>query len=212
MPYTISHASALLPFSKLKRFPLKLAMISSMIPDLGYYLFLPHSWNVLAHEAITGAIIGIPLSLFIYKLFKAQQKYSLPAKLLACFIGIESHIVWDAFSHKLGFGVVAFPILSEEIFGLALYKIIQYSSSVIGLLLIHLHFRNSYPQWLFQKLVLKKLFLISVAIFLIHLPFFKQLQGSREFVVALVLAMTRSAALALLLVYLQQKLDKPTNY
>lgn len=55
-------------------------------------------------------------------------------------IGALSHILWDDFTHKTGFFVTNFSSLNEELnifnFRVPIYKILQHSSSLIGVIFI----------------------------------------------------------------------------
>lgn len=56
-------------------------------------------------------------------------------------VGGATHLFWDGFTHAQDFGVRAFPVLASEpvAFGgyrIALYKLLQHGSSVVGLLII----------------------------------------------------------------------------
>ena len=53
-------------------------------------------------------------------------------------LGAATHIIWDAFTHEGGFGVMAVPWLQvPDVFGpLAAYRVLQHVSSVVGLALV----------------------------------------------------------------------------
>src|SRR5690606_5057402 len=56
--------------------------------------------------------------------------------IISIVIGVISHLLWDAFTHKSGYFVTMFDVLqnSIELFNanIPLYKILQHLSSVIG--------------------------------------------------------------------------------
>jgi hypothetical protein len=57
--------------------------------------------------------------------------------LLAAAVGSATHVVWDAFTHEGGFGVMAVPWLQPHLLGpLPAYRVLQYVSSVFGLAVI----------------------------------------------------------------------------
>ena len=59
---------------------------------------------------------------------------------VALAVGALTHIVWDAFTHRYGWGVELLPFLNTELlmgdFTLPGYKLLQYGSTVIGLPLV----------------------------------------------------------------------------
>jgi len=58
---------------------------------------------------------------------------------LSVIIGALSHILWDAFTHYDGFFVTLWPVLSSSVdigINLKVYKILQHSSSLFGLLAV----------------------------------------------------------------------------
>ncbi len=72
-----------------------------------------------------------------------REYYSLQylfAIFLSVLIGAASHIAWDGFTHPAGYFVRQIPELSQTItfqgFGVRLYTILQYASTVVGALLI----------------------------------------------------------------------------
>lgn len=62
---------------------------------------------------------------------------------LSMFIGIMTHILWDAFTHSTGYFIVSFLLLQQELslfnHAFPLYKLLQQLSSVIGLAAIILY-------------------------------------------------------------------------
>ena len=66
---------------------------------------------------------------------------------LATFGGASSHVVWDAFTHEYGFGVVAMPelrTLALSTAGLRWYQVLQHGSSVFGLVVLGLWARRGW--------------------------------------------------------------------
>ena len=141
MPYTISHAAVVLPFSRLlSRWRLlSAAVIGSMVPDFG--LFLPwHMRRFETHSAIALFTFCLPVGLASYWIFQYLIKtpllevlpegayarwhpHSSPAAiasirqwiLAACGVlgGALTHLVWDAFTHEDARGVRMIPWLEE---------------------------------------------------------------------------------------------------
>jgi hypothetical protein len=141
MPFTLSHAAAVLPFSRrLARWRmLSAATIGAMVPDSR--VFVPwHLGRVETHSALSLLTFCLPLGLMIYwffqRLLKAPlmtvlpdgayarwQPVAAPADigsarqwLLAAagiVAGAVSHLVWDAFTHEGARGVRLLPVLDE---------------------------------------------------------------------------------------------------
>jgi len=142
MPYTISHAAVVLPFSRLlARWQLlSAAVIGAMVPD--FRVFLP--WRlgrVETHSTMSLLIFCLPVGLITYWVFQGLIKtpvlevlpdgafvrwrpFAAPASirsarqwlLAACAIlaGALTHLVWDAFTHEGARGVRWFPVLDDQ--------------------------------------------------------------------------------------------------
>jgi hypothetical protein len=143
MPYTISHAAAVLPFSRLlARWRLLSAVvIGAMVPDFG--LFFPWPMHrVETHSVAALFIFCLPVGMATYWVFQYLIKapvlevlpegayarwrpYSSPADfasirqwILVAFgvlAGAVTHLVWDAFTHENARGVRLVPWLEEPI-------------------------------------------------------------------------------------------------
>jgi len=143
MPFTISHAAAVLPFARpLARWRLlSAAVIGSMVPDFGWFLpWRPARFETHSLDAL--ATFCLPVGLASYWLFQllirrpimellppgayARWRWSeTPADYrslkqwiwAACGIlaGAVTHLVWDAFTHEGGRGVRMLPILEEPV-------------------------------------------------------------------------------------------------
>jgi hypothetical protein len=143
MPFTISHAAVVLPFSRiLNRWRLlSAAVIGAMVPDFG--LFFP--WPVYRFE--THSTVGLfsfclPVGLASYWIFQGLiktpmlevlpdgayarwRRFASPADLgsvrqwilAACgvFAGAVSHLVWDAFTHFGARGARMIPWLDDPV-------------------------------------------------------------------------------------------------
>ncbi len=141
MPFTISHAAAVLPFSRLlaRRRLLSAVVIGTMVPDFG--LFFP--WRVYrfeSHSALGLLSFCVPVGLFAYWIFQYLIKtplmevlpdgaaarwrpFSSPAGIggvlqwalaaLGVLAGAVTHLVWDAFTHEGARGVRMVPWLED---------------------------------------------------------------------------------------------------
>jgi hypothetical protein len=144
MPFTLSHAAAVLPFSRpLARWGvLSAAVIGSMVPDSR--VFTPwHLQRFETHSAMSLFTFSLPLGLAIYWLFQYLIKVPMlevlpdgayarwhsheppapiasPIRWLAAacgiFVGALTHLVWDAFTHEGARGVRMLPMQDEAIF------------------------------------------------------------------------------------------------
>jgi uncharacterized protein DUF4184 len=143
MPFTLSHAAVVLPFSRLlaRRRLLSAVVIGSMVPDFG--LFLPwHMRRFETHSVEALFTFCLPVGLAAYWVFQYVVKtplvellpegayarwrpYSAPAKfgdllqwlLAACGVlaGALTHLVWDAFTHEGARGVRMIPWLEDPV-------------------------------------------------------------------------------------------------
>ena len=143
MPFTVSHAAVVLPFSRLlARWRLLSAVVvGAMVPDFG--LFFPWRFNRFeTHSAEALITFCLPVGLATYWIFQYLIKtpvlevlpegayarwrpFASPAQftsirqwlLAACGIlaGAVTHLVWDAFTHENARGVRMIPWLEEPV-------------------------------------------------------------------------------------------------
>ena len=146
MPFTLSHVSVVLPFSRpLARWRLlSAAVIGSMVPD--FHILAP--WRMgrfETHSAMALLTFCLPVGLMGYWLFQYLIKVPMvevlpdgayarwrpsesPASidsptqwvLAACGVlgGAVTHLIWDGFTHEGGRGVRMLPMLDEPILDL----------------------------------------------------------------------------------------------
>jgi hypothetical protein len=151
MPFTVSHAAIVLPFSRLlARWRLLSAVvIGAMVPDFG--LFFP--WRVNRFEThSTEALFTfcLPVGLATYWIFQYLIKTPVlevlpegayarwrpvasPADfagirqwiLAGCgvFVGAVTHLVWDAFTHENARGVRMIPWLEEPVVDIGNHRV-----------------------------------------------------------------------------------------
>lgn len=162
MPFTISHAAAVLPLRKATRLPLAALMIGSMSPDFSF--FIPGSMDRDTTHSFTGILMFCwPVSLAMWMLFvhilerptiellpeawrarvprsdRAITAKNLAYASLAVILGAITHVAWDAFTHGGTPVTTAFPALSAELFTyrgrtIHVHFVLQLLCSVLGLL------------------------------------------------------------------------------
>lgn len=143
MPFTLSHAAAILPFSReLNRWrTLSAAVIGSMVPD--FALMLP--WNATrlqTHSMLSLLTFCLPVGLLFYWLFEYLVKptarevltdaaylrssgFAEPDSIssawqwlkasLAILAGAITHLAWDGFTHEGARGVRMIPLLDDPV-------------------------------------------------------------------------------------------------
>jgi hypothetical protein len=161
MPFTFAHPIAAAPIWLISRRRLHLPglMIGTMMPDLEYFLTLRPS-GTIGHTLPGVFLQGLPCGLGLLLLIQyglAQPFLALlpndwaqriPSPKLVSFwrwqhlmnvgfaivLGAISHIVWDGFTHQKGWFVQNLTVLQSTFLFLPLYKVLQYSSGILGLL------------------------------------------------------------------------------
>ncbi len=168
MPFTFSHPAAVLPFSYLpkKWVSLTALVIGSMTPDFEYFIRMKVSAKY-SHGWVGMFWFDLPLALLLLWLYNTIIKDKLidhmPAyfnKQLSAFknsganhtrpaiiaivfsavIGIASHLLWDSFTHPMGYFVKHHHILSRKVsvanHFIQTYNILQHLSTLVGFLII----------------------------------------------------------------------------
>ena len=163
MPFTISHAAAVLPLQRLakSRLPLAALMIGSMSPDFVYFLpGEPGRW--LTHSFVGLFWFCWPVSLATWLLFVHVLEQPSTAMLpetwqvrfppsdrnvtlrtlalasAAVILGAMTHIIWDSFTHARTPVVDALPGLRAVVVEIGGYKLrwiklLQHTSTLIGM-------------------------------------------------------------------------------
>ncbi|NBI27726.1 DUF4184 family protein [Chengkuizengella marina] len=168
MPFTFSHPLYALPLKwiKPKYFCVTGLVLGSMSPDFEYFIAL-EPYRTIGHS-VTGLFVqAIPLSiLFVFIFHKIMIKalslhlprlYNLDMRsyqvfhswelntfrkwivfLTSVVIGFFSHIFIDAFTHTSGYFVLKFSFLSNTINAIPVYKLLQHTLSLSGLVFLTL--------------------------------------------------------------------------
>ncbi len=171
MPFTISHTAAAWPFEKSK-LVLSAVIVGAMAPDLDYFLNLDITgrWT---HTLAGTFEFSLPAALVVLAVFhlllkrpavallpvRVQQRIVIqrfrfwPLRRLLLIVGsvlagIATHLAWDSFTHDQGWMVERIGWLQNPhvLWGHAWpnYKFAQHGSTVLGLLLLALWFRQWY--------------------------------------------------------------------
>jgi hypothetical protein len=163
MPFTVSHAAAVLPLHRLThKLPLTALMVGSMAPDFGYF-FSHEASRALTHSFAGLFYFSLPVGLAVWLFYVAFLEKatitllsdrwhtrfahtdaitpSLIARAaVAIVLGAITHLVWDAFTHRATFATDAFPALlgATPGFGwLPIYHLLHALSSVAGLVILY---------------------------------------------------------------------------
>lgn len=166
MPFTPTHLLAAVPVSRFwpGKVPAAALAIGTVAPD--WPLFVPWGPDYLATHSLPGTFThALPVALLILSIWRwliadplrelapeilrsrwraspvvtpLLQPRRWMMTLLAMWLGILTHVVWDAFTHRDQWGVALLPLLSRdwlELGGVVLpgYKVLQHGSSIVGL-------------------------------------------------------------------------------
>lgn len=173
MPFTVSHAAAVLPIHRWSRgvLPLSALMVGSMSPDFGY-VFAYEVSRPLTHSFAGLFIFSLPAGLAVWLFYVAvlekatitllsdrwharfarTDAITLPLVLraaLAVVLGAVTHLLWDSFTHRGTFMTDAFPVLLERTPGigwLPIYHLLHGLSSVVGLVILGYWLRHLHRQ------------------------------------------------------------------
>jgi len=173
VPFTVSHAAAVLPLHRLGRLelPLTALMIGSMAPDFGYF-FSHEASRALTHSFAGLVTFSLPAGLAVWIFYVALlEKATItlltdrwhtrfahtdaitPSLILraaiAIVLGAFTHLVWDALTHRATIATEVLPFLLAPTPGFAwlpIYHLLHGLSSVIGLGILAIWARNLHRQ------------------------------------------------------------------
>ncbi|MCU9814106.1 DUF4184 family protein [Paraclostridium sp. AKS73] len=146
-------------------------ILGSMAPDFIYFLLFNPSSD-LGHTLLGFLILNLPicflLNYLILKFIKNPFIINLPSKICnyytylinydfnfkspkdifvftySCIVGMLTHIIWDAFTHKTGYFVVNINLLKESIhilgYQVPFFKLLQHGSTLLGFFVILYYF------------------------------------------------------------------------
>jgi len=163
VPFTISHAAAVLPLHRLSghKLPMSALMIGSMAPDFGYF-FSFESSRLVTHSVTGLFTFALPVGLFVWLFYVhilekatitllgdswhtrfARTEAMTPALIaracVAIVVGAATHILWDAFTHRGTLATDIFPALVGPTPGMSwlpIYHFLHGLSSVVGLVVL----------------------------------------------------------------------------
>jgi membrane-bound metal-dependent hydrolase YbcI (DUF457 family) len=171
MPFTVSHAAAVLPLHRYTKLPLTALMVGSMAPDFGY-IFSYEASRQLTHSFAGLFVFCLPVGLFVWLFYVAILEKatitllsdswhtrfahtdaitpSLVARaVIAIVLGAVTHLLWDAFTHRGTFVTNAIPALLGRTPGfdwLPIYHLLHGLSSVLGLVILGFWIRGLHRQ------------------------------------------------------------------
>jgi Domain of unknown function (DUF4184) len=163
LPFTVSHAAAILPIHRFSqhRLPLTALMIGSMAPDFGYF-FSHEMSRVITHSPHSVFTFSLPAGLAVWWFYVAFLEKATITLLsdrwhtrfahtdaitpglvlragIAIVLGAITHIVWDAFTHHGTFISSRWTALTAPMPGLnwmPVYHFLHGLSSVVGLVML----------------------------------------------------------------------------
>ncbi|HEX8866302.1 MAG TPA: DUF4184 family protein [Lentzea sp.] len=146
MPFTLAHPVAVLPLRRFLWFPGLVA--GAMAPDLGYYLPVLPTHDVLGGSAAAVALLLVGRLLLPSVMALApefvRQRVSCPGDFrrpfvgaLSIVVGVLTHLLWDSFTQTDGWFVQRWDWLTVSVVGPhRLYNVIGYVSSLGGLVVL----------------------------------------------------------------------------
>ena len=166
MPFTLSHAAAVLPFRR-TAFLMSALVMGCFAPDFPYLISLsPHM--SFGHSIPGMFVLDLPLALLALWLFHAFVKKPMlmllpagfrrrlrtsansfpfwPAKrlwliILSILIGTATHLLWDAFTHRTSWfyeywAFLRMNVVLPAIGEMGMYKLLEFVSSAFGLVVV----------------------------------------------------------------------------
>jgi hypothetical protein len=162
VPFTLSHGAAALPFQRL-RLVTSALLIGTFAPDFEYFLRLA-ALGRYGHTPVGALVFTLPVALMVLWLFHAFVKVPV-AKLLpegvqrrltkylgefrfggvrrfflivlSTLVGIATHLLWDAFTHRSPWIDDQWPVLNHPmrvpVLGwIPYYRVLQHVSTLVG--------------------------------------------------------------------------------
>ena len=157
MPMTAAHPLAVLPLRRW-RLDTTCLVVGSMSPDFEYFLRAELISNVshtllgllyfcvpitiaaafLFHRVLKGPTLRVAPWRGRFAVFAGRPWPTQPLWILAvsALIGAATHYLWDGITHAEGYGPQHLAFLRTDVHGFALHRIIQHTSTVVGLTIL----------------------------------------------------------------------------
>jgi hypothetical protein len=156
VPFTVSHAVAVLPLVRHRRLVPAALVIGSWVPDLPY--FVPglggSGWTHAASGPVTvDLVLGLLVLVVWWFVLRrpladlapapvrervppayGPDRASLLGAAVSIVLGAVTHVVWDTFTHRGRWGTTHLSVLGEALGPLPLFTWLQFGSGVLGLL------------------------------------------------------------------------------
>jgi uncharacterized membrane protein YfcA len=172
MPFTFAHPAAILPLRRSRFLQTVPLIIGSMVPDAPYFFPYRVARHILeTHTVYSSFAIDVPLGMAFlmatlllkepltillgprarWICFRSIERFNArplrwPIALFSILIGAWTHIAWDSITHQTGWTAERVAALSApvSIFGwdTETSHLLQYLSSVFGLVVLALWFRS----------------------------------------------------------------------
>ena len=223
MPFTFSHPAIILPLRYLPKswFSLTALVIGSLTPDFEYFLRMKVKSDY--SHTLNGVFwLDLPLALLLTFVFhnltrnflfqnlpvfvknriliftdfnwNAYFKRNWFIVLISLLVGIFSHILWDAFTHKHGYFVNHFEILKNTLTiagtEIPFWKIAQHLSTLIGGIIIIFAFsklqKGFHSNTYISKLYWSSVILFSVMILILRFTLNPKTLNIGNFVVSFI--------------------------
>lgn len=161
MPFTLAHPAVVLPLRH-RLLHREALIIGSMSPDFLYFLYGQASQS-FGHRFDGFFLVNLPLSFGVFFLYQSQiapyfwqylpkflrldyQKIQIQTDdsflkfiirfSISAIVGMITHVLLDSFTHETGWLVERFDIFHHVILTKPLFKWLQYSGGVLGLVVI----------------------------------------------------------------------------
>jgi hypothetical protein len=160
MPMTAAHPLAVLPLLGRWRLDTTCLVVGAMSPDFEYFLRVEEVSSVshtllgllyfcvpitiasayLFHRVLKGPALRVAPWRTRFAVFAERPWPTQPLSILAlsALIGAATHYLWDGITHTDGYGPQHLAVLRTPIHGIALCRILQHGSTVIGLAILAL--------------------------------------------------------------------------
>lgn len=157
MPFTLAHPVAVLPLARCAYLHFPALVLGSLSPDFVYFLGGKAAFNI-GHTWLGCLLVNLPLCFVFYAIYvwiwrdafkhylpniinttPHQRIFRQPSHFVLLFatsaiIGMMTHIILDNFTHETGYFVQKIPFLRAEVGIFPLFKWLQYTGGVLGLL------------------------------------------------------------------------------